>query len=202
MMRGVAYVAFGPPAVREVQKSIEGLRQNNDFPVSVITDSDIKGVDLVRMSDPGPGARRAKLQLPELVGYERCLYLDADTRVRGDVSPLFEPLEAGFDMVITPSSKQHREQLWHLGDEEREHTFRFLRNPWPLVLQGGVFCYARQAVRALFERWLLEWERRQEADQGALLRALEGEPLKMWLMGAKTWNKCGIIEHRFGACVM
>lgn len=197
---GVAYVAFGARAVAEAAQSIASLRQSHDWPIVTVSDETIAGCQRVPCERPGWGARRAKVNLTNLVppSWDAFLYLDADTRVRGDLSAGFEILADGWDMAITYSENQERDWLWHIPDEERrtmeEHGLR-LMGP---VLQGGMWFVARnERTDALFAAWAAEWEHYQREDQGALLRALRQAPVRVWLLG-RAWNGGELVEHLFG----
>jgi hypothetical protein len=53
---------------------------------------------------------------------------------------------------------------------------------------GGVWAFARNTrTEAFFNRWLAEWERHGQRDQGALVRALYSDPLKILTLG-NEWN--------------
>jgi len=70
--------------------------------------------------------------------------------------------------------------------------------PIVVQLQGGVLFWRRnEATTRLFERWRAEWARYRQQDQGALLRALYTEPVRVWLLG-RPWNGGNLIEHLCG----
>ncbi len=196
--RGAAFVAYGDEAYTEVRQAVSCFQAYHNIPVTVVTDRTIKGATVVNFADPGYGARRAKLNLNNLIAYSKCLYMDADTRARGNVEAMFAPLDDGWDLVITHSQRQIRnENLWHLGSEERGATYKEIDEPFPVILQGGVFAYNRETTRNFFQAWREEWERWHGPDQGALLRALKREPVKVWLMG-RPFNAGYLVEHRCG----
>ena len=195
---GVAYIAIGDKAERELTYSCASLhRYNPDLPFTVYS------VPKVGTEFPVALSRIAKLTLFEWCPYRRVLYLDADTRVFGDVSAGFQILRDGWDMVIAPSSNQGQDILWHVGAIDREITFRALGTSEVLQLQAGVFFVNRNPrVQHFFDVWYNEWQRFKDQDQAALLRALGQAPLKIWLLG-RAWNdqrrgKKAVIEHWFG----
>ena len=199
MDRGVIYVAYGQSARAEAMQSIASLKARHDLPVMAITDAQtIKGADhLIRFGgDEGWGARRAKLHVDKLAPWEHFLYIDADTRVNGDLGPGFEILADGWDMVITPSGNQETNRLWHVDKEDKALTL--MDNPLPLQLQGGLFWAAKNdRTAALFEAWRQEWAVFSRQDQGALLRAIHREPVRLWLLG-ECWQEGQVIDHRWG----
>jgi len=193
--RGVVYVAVGPNAKEEAKKSIRTLRRHNNLDVQVISDGLINGCNTVTFNNPGRGARRAKLSIHNLVPWDNVLYIDADTRVHGNLEVGFDILEDGWDLVIVPSENQNENALWHVREEEREATLQVV--PAPLQLQGGLFWFNRERCKYMFDGWLDEWLRWSGKDQAALLRALEKEHVKIWLMG-RPFNGGSVVEHLFG----
>ncbi|GAF82576.1 unnamed protein product [marine sediment metagenome] len=212
MKRGVLYVAFGDNARLEVISSVASLWQYNDLDVTVVCDSpvDLNGAEFVRFEGSGDPLRRsrlAKLSLNLLVRdkWDCFLYLDADTRVRGDLSSGFDLLEDGWDIALTPSVHQVGEGaglMHHVGEDEREVTLSEYINPQPLALQAGVmFVKCNHRTDKLFALWRSEWRKWFGQDQAALLRALEAAPAKVWMLG-RPWNtgdrNDALIEHLFG----
>ena len=199
---GVIYVAYGEPAQLAFRTSFFLLRRFYSGPVALVTDSGQDapfGVAKILFPDMDPGARWAKLHIDVLSPYENTLYLDADTRPYGDISPGFIPLDNGWDIVITPSSQQGKDFLWKCSQEERELTYQVLRNPLPLSLQAGVFWYKKsKKLHDFFENWRSEWKRWSDQDQGALLRTMQQCPMKIWLLG-RPWNGGAVIGHNFGS---
>lgn len=176
---------------------IVSLRQFHGWPVMAIADGPVEGADIVRRFDePGWGARWAKLNQDQFAPWDRWLYLDADTRVKGDLSVGFNILDDGWDLAITMSKHQQSNWLWMASDEERAETQRTM-----LSLQGGVFFVQRNGrTKTFFEAWRAEWQRYTHIDQAALLRALREYPVKVWLLG-RDYNGAGLVEHRFGRAV-
>lgn len=198
-MNGVIYVAFGHNARQEATASIISLRQHNDLPVTVVCDAtlDIEDVECIPFRKPGPGARWAKLNIDNLApeAWTNILYLDADTRIKASITAGFDLLADGWDMAIAPSTCQDHDALWHLSGEERALTLSEIVEP--LQLQAGVMFINRRRCAALFAAWRDEWQRFGDQDQGALLRALKREPVRVYLLG-RDWNGGAVIEHLFG----
>ena len=198
MTIGVVYITYGPSAAREAANSIQGLRKYHDWPVAVIGDMPMEGVWYLPQSvKPGRAGRWAKVNLMELSPFDWTLYLDADTRVRGDLSIGFDILRDGWEMVMVPS-KLRSHPISLLAEKERLITLAELKDSWPLVLNTGVMWFRRtpRTVR-LWQIWHEEWQRFQEYDQGALLRALNRCPLALWLLG-RPFNAGSVVEHLFG----
>ena len=153
---------------------------------------------MTRLSDK-QRSRLAKVRLFSWTPYKDTLYLDADTRVQGDISAGFDILDDGWDMAMTPSANQPGDGfwLWHVGDEEREETRRYYDTE-PIQLQGGMFFVRRNDwTRTLCDAWTDEWRRWGDEDQGALLRAMKACPVRLWMLG-RDWNGGELVNHLFG----
>jgi len=207
MMRGVVYVAYGPNARREAIASIASLWQYNDLSVAVVSRTELAIEGIVSIcyptKDEGDGlgdiplSRWAKLNLNKLAPkpWDCILYLDADTRVRGDISNGFKFIEDGFDLAIAASSCQGVEAFHHVEEEERQLTFEAI--PFPMQFQAGVFFWHRERCGELFRVWREEWLNFKGQDQAALVRALEQTRPRVMLLGS-PWNGGELVEHRFG----
>ncbi len=201
--RGVIYVAFGRGARREARLSAESLKRYHPLmPVLVITgrdDGPVGWAPSVEYDDPGTPGRWAKVNLDRLTIWEDTLFLDADTRVYGNLEQGFQVLSQGYDLAMCPSIPQQAEMLGHLTEEERTTTLVSLPIE-PLQLNTGVMWFRKTAaITKLFAEWRRQWKRWQDKDQGALLRALYQRPVRIWLMG-RAFNAGTIVGHRFGAC--
>lgn len=196
MNNGVVYVTYGPKAKQEVMESIKSLKQHNNLPITVIDESVFPGEPGMTNSQR---ARWGKLNIPELVEYDRILYADADTRFRADISNGFSVLDS-WDLAIAPSKNQGSALFAHIPDErEKQTTLEEIGNPWPLQLQAGLMFINRERCKGFFGAWREEWKRYQDQDQAAFLRALHREPIRVWLLG-RPFNGGEMVEHRFGAC--
>jgi hypothetical protein len=207
--RGIVTIAYGPKATAELHQM---LQQTFAFQmplpsITVIGDVDHseEHVTISGRVYPQPGrlswkaARAAKISLYDLSPYDHTLYIDADTRIQGDISPGFRLLDAGYELVIVPSHSQGNDLLWHVDAAEREQTFLECGYS-PLQLQAGVFWFRKTAaVKRLFANWRKEWLRYEGQDQAAFTRALHTSGVKLWLMG-RPFNGGPVIQHHFGAC--
>lgn len=204
-MNGLVYIVYDQAARREAAASVASLQASggkNDYPVAIVGEG-VSGVDHIAFDSPFVEAVRAsrwaKLNLDRLSPFRYTLYLDADTRVKGDLAAGFKILADGWDMVIAPSGRQGGDVMGHLPQAERSHTLATLRNPLPLQWQAGVFYFERERAGALFAAWREEWQRFRGQDQGALLRALAASSVRVWALG-DVWNRPGgeVVEHLFG----
>lgn len=201
MSLGVLYVAYGRKAKQEARFSVESLgRVHPTWPVTVITDNEPIGwAPSQPWPDSGTPGRWAKVNLDNLTPYDCTLFLDADTRVYGDLDVGFRLLRLGWDMVMVASKPQGGEMLGHLTDQERAVTLAECRID-PLQLNTGVIWFRKSyRVKLLFREWRKQWERYKDKDQGALLRALEKRTAHIALLGW-PFNGGAVVGHRFGAC--
>lgn len=199
MSRGCAVVAYGAPAWAQAEACIHALRGwTNALHITIATDRPKRfggeNVSTVHV-DSEPYGRQAKLTLFDWTPYEHILYLDADTRVTGNVGAPFSILDHGWDLCITLSRRQGHDVLGHLPEKERKATI----TPDTLAFQAGVFYVARNERTArLFTAWLGEWRAWGPLDQGALLRAYREAPARVWLLG-RAYNDGALVEHHYGA---
>jgi len=196
---GVVYVAYGQKALQEARFSAESLTMvHREWPVVVISDHEVGWAPSIEWVDRGTPGRWAKVNLDVLSPFEGTLFLDADTRVYGDLRIGFNLLELGWDMVMVHSQPQGGALLGHLTDHERIVTLSQCSID-PLQLNTGVIWFQKsERVRRLFREWRVEWERFKDKDQGALLRALEKCKTSIALLG-RPYNGGAVVGHRFGA---
>ncbi len=144
-MNGICYVAYGHSARVEAAESIKSLREHCDLPVAVISDKPLRapGIAHVYAPDADPGGRLAKLSLDQLSPFDATLYLDADTRVHGDISTGFGILGDGWDVAIATSTRQGDDVLGNCYEADRQATFEILGCRDVLALQAGVMFFRR-----------------------------------------------------------
>jgi hypothetical protein len=193
--RGIYCVAFGDPARKCAERLMRSSKKfMPEIPICLCAASKIGPEDmLVKQPDSDIGGRRAKLKAYRLAPkeWEAVLYLDADTVVCGNIRFFFELIEDGWEFVITKDP--HLMDTMHSFRRannlaELEETASELFTLHTLQYNGGVWAFIRnERVRAFFERWIKEWERHAQRDQGALIRAMYTSPLKVYLLG-NEWN--------------
>jgi hypothetical protein len=202
MTHGVCLIAYGEKAEREAQECLASLRQYHQWPhVMVGNMNSLPNSIAIYQQTTDDNIRRsryAKVTLDQWSPFSDTLYLDADTRVQGDLSVGFEMLEDGFEMLITYSTSQGRENMWHIAPDEREATYTEWECGDLLQLQGGVIWFRKcDNVSNFFEAWRREWLRWRQFDQAALLRALRVAPVKMHILG-RPFNGGAVVQHRHG----
>ena len=165
-----------------------------EVPIALCADRKIGLEDvLIVQPDSDIGGRRPKLRAYALAPaeWDTVLYLDADTEVVAPIRFYFELIEDGWEFVIckdphlmdTMHHFRRRNNLDELAETEKQiHTLHTLQ------YNGGVWAFGRNArVERFFTRWLAEWERHAQRDQGALIRAMYTDPLKTYVLG-NEWN--------------
>jgi hypothetical protein len=199
MSHGVVYVAYGPAAIKQANESIKTLRRHHPaWEIAIIGEERLPGTRFIKAVDPSSGTpgRWAKTQLDVLSPFDNTLFLDADTRVYGNLGVGFDILKHGWELIMVPSLPQGEASLKHLSEEERDITF--METMRPLQLNTGVIWFRKtEAVKALFAEWRSQWRRFRDKDQGAFLRALELCPVSLWLLG-RPFNAGAVVGHLFG----
>lgn len=196
--RGAVYIAYGSRALSEYWEASQSLKKHMpDLPIAMIGSDSAELGDMSGFTDVQK-SRWAKVNLDKLSPFDHTLYLDADTRVYGDLSAGFDILDRGWDMALVTSENQGARLLWHVSREDKEATLKKAGAYDVLQIQCGVMFF-RKSIRIVqfFSVWRREWLRFRGQDQGAFLRALIEIPVRLWLLG-KPWNGGGIIAHLFG----
>jgi len=205
---GIIFSAYGQEARNEALACIESIRraiQNYKLDIGIAVSSDDIAAfrlyaDFFEEKYDSPFGRLAKLSADRWTPFQNTLYLDADTRVNGDISPIFQMLETGFEFVATLSPQQGKNWLWHIDKTERlatESAIGYL----PIQLQGGVWGFRKtNNTRKFFANWRKAWKKYPDnyPDQAALTWAIHHSPMKIGLLG-HTYNGGAAIAHRFGA---
>jgi hypothetical protein len=141
---GVIYIATGEKFVAEAEQSLASLRRSNpQLPATLLTDQqpgrpELWNEVIVAAELKGHGAR-AKLYM-DRAPYARCLFLDTDTMVCGDLSPGFALLDR-FDFAGEHSHSGHHYQVPGLPTS------------FPEINSGVLFWRKGEATNKLFERW-------------------------------------------------
>jgi hypothetical protein len=193
--RGIFCVAFGAPARACARRMMETAKQQlPEIPIALCGAEPIGLEDIfIQQPDSDAGGRRAKLRAYELAPaeWEAVLYLDVDTEVVGDIRLYFELIEDGWEFVICkdphlmdtmhsfvrPNNRIESAELE--GEIYTLHTLQF---------NGGVWAFGRNdRIAAFFKRWQAEYEKHLQRDQGALIRAMYADPLKVYVLG-NEWN--------------
>jgi len=193
--RGIYVVAFGDPARTCALRLLKSAKKHMpEIPICLCSDRKIGPEDiLVQQPDSDIGGRRAKLKAYGLTPAEwkAVLYLDADTEVTGDIRFFFQLIEDGWEMAICKDP--HLMDTMHAfkrknNQVELAETANRIYTLHTLQYNGGVWAFGRgPRIARFFARWQAEWERYAQRDQGALIRAMYAEPLRVYVLG-NEWN--------------
>jgi hypothetical protein len=184
MNQGAIYVAFGPEYVSEALVSAASLKRNMpDLPVTLFCDGDVACpyVDQVvraARDDAFPGCA-AKIPHIAASPYDRTLFLDSDTYVCGDLTPLLALMDV-FDLAAAHAPARAIYEVEGVPDSFPEFNtgvILFRRSPGvQRVLSSWAELFARDLERLRRDelRWLCPGDRRWHTlnDQGAFRGAL------------------------------
>jgi hypothetical protein len=163
---GVIYVAVGEQCAAEAKQSLDSLRQSNPgLTVMLLTDAPPKDPgkwDAVEVDASLHGQRnRAKLFM-DRAPYDRCLFLDSDTLVCGDLMPGFALLDR-FELCGEQVAGGHHYELPGLPPS------------FPEINSGVLFWKPTEKVRKLFEEWRRLYD---ELDQSQEARKWDQKSLR------------------------
>lgn len=193
---GVYIVAFGPPSRHCATRCIQSVKKvMPQLPIALVSDNPLNaGEDIfIRHDDVDIGGRTAKLKVDALApqAWTYVLYLDADIEVVGDLSPLFQFLQDGWELVICKDNNKYglvKEMVRNDNQDEAIETWDLMGSQELLQYNGGMMAYRRNTnTHRFFQKWQEEWQRWGKRDQGALLRALYTNPLRLFLL-MNQWN--------------
>jgi hypothetical protein len=193
---GVYMVAFGGPSRKCAETAITALKTHMPgLPVALVSTEPLNaGEDVfISLPDRDIGGRVAKLKMDELApaDWQYVLYMDADTEVVDDISPLLQFLVDGWELVICRDMGKYAT----VGMMKRPDNLDECKIVWDMMgskelfqYNGGMMGFRRNGrTRRLFAEWQHEYERFLKRDQGALLRAIYTYPVRMLVLH-NQWN--------------
>jgi hypothetical protein len=146
MKRGVVYVATGAAHAEAARRSAASVRATNPgLGIALFTDQAVAGPEfdeVLAVCDPH---RRSKVDHLGASPFTETLYLDGDTRVRGDLGDLFRLLER-FDLACAlreAAVTRHRDPR---GQADLPASF-------PEFNSGVMLYHGSERVRAFFTAW-------------------------------------------------
>jgi hypothetical protein len=159
---GVIYVASGEKFLREAETSLASLRATNPgLPAMLLTDQPVARPELWDKVEVDPGLMaltttgrscKAKLHM-DRAPWDRCLFLDTDTLVIGDLSSGFALLDR-FEFAADQIAGGHH------------YTVPGLPPAFPEVNSGVMFWRPTEAVRELFQSWRQLYDLFDQSDLG------------------------------------
>jgi len=202
-MDGIVYVAYGDKAVKQVERNVQELHKLGEWPVAVVSDQEVRGVQTVlyqgdfwgtpregqhagrRIFLPG----RVKPKLYELSPFECTLYLDSDTQVIQSPQPLFGLLDKWEFVAAIGQGWGGLLRNTQFSPLELEKTVKLWGTGRLHYINTGVLAWRKcDNCRELFERWGQEYDGFGGWDeQLPLLRALYHVPV-LYTMLPTAWN--------------
>jgi hypothetical protein len=192
---GVIYVAYGAPYLAMAVVSLLSLRTTNpDVPVCIVTNvvreppqkpwwRPDKGDQWIFQDDGTDRNRNAKTSVYQLSPFDLTLFLDCDTMVLGDLSPISGYLEY-FDVLLSAVYNPDRNPKRKILDGKYHYTSDGHFN-------SGVFGFRRgEEVETFFNLWNERFHALgYRLDQPALVEAYCLSKVRMFPLSFK-WN-CG-----------
>jgi lipopolysaccharide biosynthesis glycosyltransferase len=178
--RGVIYYATGAKYVEQALISAKSLKAHNDVAVTVYTDrSDLASpyVDMAITISPGDYPFYDRINYFQESPYDRTVYLDTDTYIAGDITPLFAMLER-FDIVAAFNEDRNT-----AGEHTSFETIEIdVPDAFP-EYQCGVIGYRNtEAVQTCFDEWQQRYKPYRDAnllDQPHFREALYHSPVSI-----------------------
>lgn len=213
---GVYVVAYGDPARQCADRCLKSVAHHMPAIGRALVSDRPLGPETVLLTEPDEdiGARSVKTRMYDVAptAWEYVLYLDADTEMIAPTPFLFDVLADGWDMAICLNPGKYaiiKNMTRPDNQDECAYTYDLLGTDQLLQLQGGVMSFRRnERTAAFFHAWHEEWHRWAKRDQGALLRAMYANPLKLYILGVE-WNtstrynpveqSAGILHHQMEA---
>jgi hypothetical protein len=222
--RGVVYSVFGKEAQEACAQSLASLRKTNpNLNAVVVGDTpmfkygvrrihwpaDVPAFKIKRNKPPSFRSGIVKPHLFHLSPFDLTLYLDADTDIRGDLTPGFDAMKE-FDIAIAahvhPVEWYRSTRGFAKRQEELDETIAEWGGGKDLYWNSGVIFWRRnEAISKLFRLWHEEWMRWPVwNEQLALMRAAKiTKGLRVNMLDRIIWNtnhpKSGtVIFHNYG----
>lgn len=220
MTTAVVSMAFGENARKEAANLAASLAEHG-YGLIVVGDGPVSGADFMEWQGEHPfdvtadrnfrfRAGRVKPYLHEYLDAERCLYLDTDCQVVGDLAPAFDLLER-YDLLVTEHPSQLCSQLYNKPRAGWYHNRReanYCGEVWgtlqvPYWNSGVIFWRQGEASARVFDAWAAEWPRFAQWDeQLALMRAAYANPCRMRVLPV-GWNaphkwQAEVVFHWYG----
>lgn len=170
MSQGIVYVASGQSYINKAINSAESIRQyHSQIPITLLTDESCNPdifTNTIKINYNINEKGDSILDKNHIL-YDKTLFLDADTRVCGDISDIFDMLDR-FHIVAA----QNEARSWYHSSIYEENDID-IPEPFPEYNTGVVGYRNSEQVRSLFESWsnyytALDYDRNQPAFRLAL----------------------------------
>jgi hypothetical protein len=186
---GILYVAFGYEYLLMAIHSVRTAKQSNPgIGAALVTNVQVSRLpavsdlfDYIVEEDMRNELNRlAKTQAYQYSPFEKCLFLDCDTEVLGDVTPLFKCLDQ-YDVVLKMDPRPTR-KIYEIAEGVPGHLF-------PTWNSGVVFFRKGNGADRFFAEWHRVFrEMGGRSDQPALARTIYLNPDIKLLSVTAMWN--------------
>lgn len=150
MTKGIIYIASGSKYIKQAINSAESVRKYHpNLPITLFTNENPENdiFDNIVHLDYDLTEKGDSILTEEHIVYEKNLFLDADTRVCGDISEIFDILER-FQIVAA-----HNEaRSWYHSSIYKKHNIN-IPESFPEYNTGVLGYTDSSQVRSLFESW-------------------------------------------------
>lgn len=156
--KGIMYIAFGTEYVRDAIKSAKSLKRHNDsFGTTLICDEIVENdvfdrVNVVSDDNNNWGSNsHPKMYYLQDSPYQQTLYLDNDTLVLSDLSPVFNLLDR-FDIGAAHAPVRQYET-------EDKYPVEHVPPSFPEYNSGVVIYDNNSKINGFFDSWVRNYER-------------------------------------------
>lgn len=149
--KGIIYIAFNSQLHYDeaIKSASTVLEHNPDTSITLLTDSNkrvLEGIDYKQFRSPTYHSLKEKCRIMRESPYDKTIFLDTDTRIMGDVSPIFNYLD-NYDIAIANAPNVDR-------DKERGSDEFFINWKIPEIYNTGVIGFRNnKSVNQLFKMW-------------------------------------------------
>lgn len=145
---GVFFIAFGEQYINEAVFCAKSIKENTNLPIAICCD-EIKQNDkylFKKIIYITPNHERSKVDFLEVTPFECSLYLDSDTQVLEDITPIFRILEK-YDIAFTHDFSRKRFRWSKIIPEYENIPDGFSE------LGGGVMLYRKSKAIEFIDLW-------------------------------------------------
>lgn len=144
--RGVVYIVSGAFHAAAASQSAKSVRATNPgLKIDIFTDAEVDPALFDHVEKIAEGHLRSKIDYLPKSRFARSLYLDSDTRVVGDIGPLFDVLER-FEIALAHGHQRHGARQNIFWNEPIPEAF-------PQINSGVILYRGSERVRDFLESW-------------------------------------------------
>jgi len=186
---GIIYVAFGYEYVlMALHSARSAITNNSTLKCALVTNSHIEEIKQIKnvfcfveeVESANEHNRHIKTNISSYSPFEKTLFLDCDTEVNGDLTPMFDCLDR-FDIIAKLNSEPTL-KTYDIAPQIPSHAF-------PTWNTGAIFFRSGEQTNRLFAEWgRIFREMKGERDQPAFARTIYENPDIKLLSVNCLWN--------------